>query len=66
MFVLIRMFFPFFSLTELPVRFLGYNLSLSDTPLLIYTLIFGKESNEAVSIFEECSLLIFQLLLIPA
>ena len=48
------------------IRFYGYNLSLLDTPYLNYILIFGRESNDAVSIFEECSLLIFQSLLIPA
>ena len=51
---------------ELPVRFFGYDLSLYDTPYKNYIFILGKKSNEAVSILDECSLLIFQSLLIPA
>ena len=61
----ISIFFPF-SLTELPVRFFGYDLSLLDTPFIYHTPIIGSESNDAVSILDECSLLIFQPLLKPA
>ena len=61
----ISIFFPF-SLTELPARFFGYDLSLLDTPYSSYIFILGRKSNEAVSILEECSLLIFQSLVIPA
>ena len=43
-----------------------YSVSLLDTPFTYHTPIIGSESNDAVSILEECSLLIFQPLFKPA